>query len=332
VPELEFADDIQPISDLETRAILDLELGELLGRSEPGEEIALVIPDSCMDQYPDAARFEYRFGLGRSGVADTLALEDILARVVGLCAGQRVKALRRGRIVMFGDEAGEEILGDESAAKWLEVCVRYDGKQYFYLDDRWYEFGDRYVAAVHREVAELLARGSTVTLPPWYRGPAPWDEQAYCEKAGFDCLDRRLVKTRVHHRKGIEMCDLFPDTSELVHIKHAWKSAPLSHLFKQAVVAAVALDSESVAVAGFAEAVRERGAGRTLPADFRPRKVVFGILLKDGVPLSADTLFTFSQIALLDAVDVLNDRGISVDVISIEVTRVPIGSDYTEAA
>jgi uncharacterized protein (TIGR04141 family) len=94
----------------------------------------------------------------------------------------------------------------------------------------------------------------------------------------------------------------------------------------------MALDNEPAAVEGLAEAVGERGAGRMLPADFRPRKVVFGILLKNGVPLTADTLFTFAQIALLDAIDVLNDRGISVDVVSIDVTDVPRDIYYPKAA
>lgn len=337
VPELEFADDIQPINDSDTEDILDLELGSMLGRaSDFGEEIASVVPDSCMELYSDAVGFDYKVGLGSTLVTDDLALEHMFTRIAGLCPGQRVGALRKGRIIMYGDAAHDEVLGQERAAKWLEAGVRYGGRQYFLLDGRWYEFGARYLVAVRRQVTEILERGSTVTLPPWYRGSTnPWDEKRYNEEAanaGFVNLDRRLVKTRVHKRKGIEMADLLGGGNELIHNKHAWTSEPLSHLFKQAIVAVMALDNESDAVEGFAEAVRERGAGRELPTGFRPKKVIFGILLKDGVPLTADTLFTFAQIALLDAIDVLHGQGIDVEVIGIEATDVPGQIDHPEAA
>jgi uncharacterized protein (TIGR04141 family) len=336
VPELEFADDIQPINDSDTEDILDLELGSMLGRaSDFGEEIASVVPDSCMELYSDAVGFDYKIGLGSTLVTDDLALEHMLTRIAGLCPGRRVEALRKGRIIMYGDAAHDEVLGQERAAKWLEAGIRYGGRQYFLLDGRWYEFGDRYLAAVRRQVTEILERGSTVTLPPWYRGSTnPWDEKRYNKEAanaGFVNLDRCLVTARVH-RMGIEMADLLSEANDLIHIKHAWKSAPLSHLFKQGVVAVMALDNEPDAVEGFAKAVRECGAGRELPVAFRPKKVIFGILLKDGVPLTADTLFTFAQIALLDTVDVLNDRGISVDVTSIEATDVSGEIDHSKAA
>jgi uncharacterized protein (TIGR04141 family) len=336
VPELEFADDIEPINDSDTEDILDLELGSMLGRaSDFSEEIASVVPDSCMELYSDAVGFDYKIGLGSTLVTDDLALEHMLTRIAGLCPGQRVEALRKGRIIMYGDAAHDEVLGREHAAKWLEAGVRYGGRQYFLLDGRWYEFGDRYLAAVRRQVTEILERGSAVTLPPWYRGSTnPWDEKTYNEeaaKAGFVNLDRCLVTTRVH-RTGIEMADLLSEANDLIHIKHAWKSAPLSHLFKQGVVAVMALDNEPDAVEGFAKAVRECGAGRDLPVGFRPKKVVFGILLKDGVLLTADTLFTFAQIALLDAIDVLHGRGIDVEVTGIEATDVPSQTGHPKAA
>jgi hypothetical protein len=59
---------------------------------------------------------------------------------------------------------------------------------------------------------------------------------------------------------------------------------------------------------------------------------VFGILLKDGVQLTADTLFTFAEIALLDTIDLLNNRGITVDVISIAATNVLPKASYLDAA
>jgi hypothetical protein len=64
-----------------------------------------------MELYSDAIGFDYRFGLGSTLVTDDLALEHMLTRIAGLCPGQRVEALRKGRIIMHGDAAHDEVLG-----------------------------------------------------------------------------------------------------------------------------------------------------------------------------------------------------------------------------
>lgn len=56
------------------------------------------------------------------------------------------------------------------------------------------------------------------------------------------------------------------------------------------------LANNADARADFTAKVRDHAKGRTLPADFQPKKVIFGILLKDGEQLSCDTLFPFSQV------------------------------------
>jgi uncharacterized protein (TIGR04141 family) len=339
IPGLEFADDITAIDDKETKEILDLELDARLGQPDAfqDDEFVPTIPESCLERYFAAVYLGYKFGRQES-VADTLDLACILKPVSGLPAGKRIEALRRGRVTMYEDEDCAVQLGREPAANWVEASFRYGGTRYFLIDGEWYEFGQRYLEAVRRQITEILARGSEVTLPLWYRGPQPWDEKTYnneAAKVGFVNLDRRLVKTRIHWFKGIEICDLLPQDQDnvLVHIKHAEKgSSPLSHLFKQGEVAAMALENEPGAVKALAEAVSERGDGRVLSAGFRPRKVVFGILLKDGVQLTADTLFTFAEIALLDTIDLLNNRGITVDVISIAATNVLPKASYLDAA
>ncbi|HKB29791.1 MAG TPA: TIGR04141 family sporadically distributed protein, partial [Streptosporangiaceae bacterium] len=111
--------------------------------------------------------------------------------------------------------------------------------------------------------------------------------------------------------------DLLAPGDELVHVKRAHGSAPLSHLFSQGLVAAEALLHSPDVRARFAAEVRERGKDRTVAEDFTPKKIVFAILLKDGEQLTPETLFPFSRVTLAHTARTLERRGMDVEVIGI---------------
>ncbi|WP_223864771.1 DUF6119 family protein [Streptomyces sp. 5-10] len=79
----------------------------------------------------------------------------------------------------------------------------------------------------------------------------------------------------------------------------------LSHLFGQAVASVQSLLHSTEAGEGFARKVAVARPGRPLPEGFRPSRVVFAILLKDGTDLTADTLFPFSQVTLMQTAKIL---------------------------
>ncbi|MGO8889938.1 MAG: TIGR04141 family sporadically distributed protein [Streptosporangiaceae bacterium] len=112
----------------------------------------------------------------------------------------------------------------------------------------------------------------------------------------------------LHREHGFEACDLLGPGNELIHVKRAWGSSPLSHLFSQALVSAQALATSPDARAIFTAKVRAHPRGRDLLADFQPKKVIFAILLKNGEKLTADTLFSFSQVTLASTARELESR------------------------
>ena len=67
--------------------------------------------------------------------------------------------------------------------------------------------------------------------------------------------------------------------------------------------------------------------GRGLPEGFRPSKVVFAILLKDGTDLTADTLFPFSQVTLVQTARTLEAWGVEVEVVGIASAPSAVTSD-----
>lgn len=114
--------------------------------------------------------------------------------------------------------------------------------------------------------------------------------------------------------------DLLGPDDELVHVKRAKGSAPLSHLFSQGLVSAQTLLYGPHQVREqFAAEVGRLGKGRTLPggSGYKPKKVVFTILMENGTELSIDTLYPFSQVTLVHVARVIGTYGIDVEVIGI---------------
>jgi uncharacterized protein (TIGR04141 family) len=133
------------------------------------------------------------------------------------------------------------------------------------------------------------------------------------------CLDKnRAVRNPLGARSPLEICDLLGPGNELIHVKRAEGSAPLSHLFSQGLISAQSLVAGPSAVRErFVKTVAEPPHGRSLAADFKPTKVVYAILMPKGRELTPDTLFPFSRATLAHAARILGTYGIDVDVVGI---------------
>jgi uncharacterized protein (TIGR04141 family) len=65
-----------------------------------------------------------------------------------------------------------------------------------------------------------------------------------------------------------------------------------------------------------------------LPADFTPKRVVLGILLKNRENLTPDSVFGFSRITIAQTAKALAARGVTIEVVGIR----PGGADELGAA
>lgn len=164
----------------------------------------------------------------------------------------------------------------------------------------------------------------SLDLPAWQPGMHERDYNLHVAEIRGDylCLDRRGVTTRLHRTHGVEICDLLGPNDELIHVKHADGSAPLSHLIAQGMVSARTLIDAPEARKKFSELAASAGSGRTIVEDFVPKKIVFAILLKQGEELTVDTLFPFSQVMLRQTALYLEGKA-AVEVISIRMTARP---------
>lgn len=319
-PALEFVDYIHPIREVATRAELEAEFGKILRGSDTSAAVVPVVPTALVNEFRYARSFRVKIGGASPRLVSELEAGLFLRRTRLQIPGQEVSALRDGNVRMFADDEGGGFIGGGSAIKWLEANVSLGAHRFFLLDGEWYEIDAHYLEIHHAQVSRLLGTQPSLDLPTW---DTTWAEGDYndwvplCRK-GYVCLDRRVLRGGLHQRSGVEVCDLLAPGDELVHVKRAHGSAPLSHLFSQGLVAVQALLHSADVRTRFVAAVRHYGNGRTVPEDFTPKKIVYAILLKDGERLTPDTLFPFSQVTLAHTARTLEAMGVSVEVIGID--------------
>ena len=325
-PALEFIEHIQPVNDATTKKELDGELDKLLAgtAASVGDRLIPVAPTSVLDSYSQAHSFTVRIGYERVVPASSLELEDFLRQTRSRRDGDRVNALRGGRVYLNADDGGEDVLDHARADQWFEANVSIEARRFFLMDGDWFEIGADYVRASHEAIVRLFPVTPSITLPPWSlavnRTEYEYNSFVAARSCGqYLCLDRNVsVRNPLGARSTLEICDLLGPRNELIHVKRAEGSMPLSHLFSQGYVSAQSLVAgPSSVLQRFTETVAGLPHGRTLDPAFRPTKVVYAILLDNGKQLSPTTLFPFSQATLAQAARLLGSYGIEVEVIGI---------------
>jgi uncharacterized protein (TIGR04141 family) len=323
-----FIDYIQPVASTLKKQELDARLDELLGTSDAEGRIVPVVPVPALDQFGDACSFTLQIGRGIPIPRPRLELEYFLQRTRPQLPGTRMDALRKGQVLMNADDDGTDVLARARADRWLEASLTdEEDRKLFLMDGTWYEIGDQYACASKAEIARLFSAQPSLDLPPWYlpakRGEGDYNANVPCVRAGYVCLDKsKWVRNPLEPaHSSVEICDLLGPDNELVHVKRAKGSAPLSHLFSQGLVSAQTLLFGPRQVREqFAGQVKRLGKGRTLPTGFEPKKVVFAILMQNGAKLSIDTLYPFSQVTLAHVARILGTYRIDVEVIGIPAT------------
>jgi uncharacterized protein (TIGR04141 family) len=319
-PELAFVEYILPVADEDTRWLLEDQLDDLLGPDGAEEGVSLVAPGSKLDDFAAARAFEVRIGSVPSSPVSYLQVEDIVRRTRLQPAGHRSQALRSGHVSMYEDERCTQLLDRCSAANWLEVTAWLGTQRFFLLDGTWYEIDAAYAQSAQDEIAGLFGGTPSLDLPPWDLSRHPREEDYNLSvpvlRDGYVCLDQRFARNPLG-KSHLEICDLLGPGDELIHVKRASGSKPLSHVCAQALVGAQSLLRSPGVRKDFAALVERYGRGRTVPVGFRPSKVVLAILLKDGEKLTADTLFPFSQVSFAHTARALRSDLIDVEVIGI---------------
>ncbi|WP_200210380.1 DUF6119 family protein [Micromonospora coerulea] len=322
--DLEFITQIRPVpaSDPRMPELVDT-MDQRLALAEPPELGVAVPGDLIADiEHVGSYRIQVPKSVRRASLTTELDLATILAHTNEALNGDRWTGLRNGKITLYGDAGGTDEMLSTPVSRWITAEVAVGTSHLLLHEGKWYEIGDRHREFLRQEIAQILDRPSEIVLPPW-TSDLP-DEDAYNRTAAkrdqqLVLLDKKLLRTAQHPR-GIEACDLLGPDGELIHVKRASSSSPLSHLFAQGITSAEALRYDEEARARFLELVCRQPNAPDLAGDFRPRKVVYAIALKSGRTVTVDSLFTFAQVALYQAMKTLRTEGVEVEVIGIPST------------
>ncbi|KOX00762.1 hypothetical protein ADK65_14230 [Streptomyces sp. NRRL B-1140] len=330
-PELEFVEHVVPVDDPGLLTRLEAVLDELLGQ-EPDGRIRAAVPADHWDDYIAGRTFRARINSSVTGRStDDFDLDYVLCRARVQRAGTRVAVLREGTVTLYrhsrADRADE--IWTSSALRWIEAEVSLDSHRFFLMDDHWYEIDQEYLKTTRLHVERLITESPSVDLPPWVLGEKErtYNASVPDQRPGYVSFDRDGVQTTLHRGNGVEICDLLSPDNVLIMVKRAKGSDALSHLFSQALVAVQTLRNSPEGRERFTEKVLAARNGRGLPEGFRPSKVVFAILLKDGTDLTADTLFAFSQVTLVQTARTLEAWGVEVEVVGISSTPPTVTSN-----
>lgn len=315
---LRFVENFRPIGGRARRGELDQALDAVLGGDAQGELVA-VVPTDCLRGLGDARSFTIKIGSATIPV-DAIETEQFVARCCLQRPGERVEALRAGKVRMFKDDRHDDELGRASAIHWLEAVVPIGDRRYFLLDGEWYDVDTDYLDGKLGEIESLFVAEPSVDLPTWQPGAT---ERAYNEhvqdvRPGYLRMDREMVRTPFFRKSGFEACDILGPDDTLIHVKFSEGADSLSHLFTQGAVSAQALRRSDEALTRFRRLVEELSDGRrTIPAHFQPRKVVFAILLRKGGAVTPSTLFPLARVALANAARLLRSHDIEVEVVGV---------------
>lgn len=319
-PSLKILEQLAAVKNPETKTRLDGLLSSALD-SDAGN-IGLAWPHERIDENgtPDSwvpiRLWPGRRNLVRPGQPDWA---DIRGALEETPPGQRLARLESASIQLCRDAEGNEPISQAiPLRRWVAFEADLDDRTYALYDGSWYQIHHDYVGNITQRTQDLFDR--TVDDLQFSAWSPTDDEEAYNKSLaialGGVCLDRKLITTDLHGR-GIEACDVYIPDGTLIHVKKTEKSAAASHLFAQALVSADALCNDSQARKELRRRIETLGFDATKVSS-KPSRVVLAMYRGGGKPVTAESLFTFTKVNLVRQAASLEERGVSVRVVSID--------------
>lgn len=306
-----FIDQLRAVRDLATVAQLDQVLVDSLSQRQL-DRIHLAPPEP--QDWETVEGFTYSTD-GHDEAYPDLSIDDYLG-CFPASTPISIDTLRDHRV-------GVRYRGSEhSVRKWTVYdTVVFEtmrpGKMYVLTGGDWFEVAPDFATRVADKVA-VLARNS-VTLIDAVAGASESDyNKSLAQQPGFCLMDCKLNNSQA---TPVEVCDLFTQTRQFIHVKKKTRSATLSHLFAQGVVSAEAFISDESfrkevirILQGSPQFAALIPSGRPSAGDF---EIVYAVIAKPDARWPR-TLPFFSQLNLANASDRLATLGYKVSLAKID--------------
>ena len=215
--------------------------------------------------------------------------------------------------------AEKEVINQWTVLRCLYAEIESDDKTFVLTNGKWYSIGEPFLQRVNGEFSAIVP--STIALPD-YEDAA---EGAYSARvcAGspevFALMDLRTIVCD-GARDRVEVCDIYSRDKQFIHIKrYSGSSAPLSHLFAQAVVSATTFKKNGDFRFQFDQLLPELLRPVTDPPRIEEYEVVLAIISKSRNPLR---LPFFSKVNLNSTAERIGDLGYRLTLQKVETAEV----------
>lgn len=319
LPSLKILEQLAAVKNPETKERLDGLLSSAL--DSDGGNIGLAWPHERVDENgtPDSWVPDRLWPRGRNEArAGQPEWSDVRSALHEVAPENRLARLYSASIQLCRDAEGKDPISQAiPLRRWIAFEADLEDRTYALYDGSWYQIHHDYVGNINRLARELFdRRADDLEFPEWGLTD---DEEAYnktlASALGGVCLDRKLINTDLH-RRGIEACDVYLPDGTLIHVKKTEKSTAASHLLAQALVSADALCNDDQARTELRSRIKALG-GNADNVGSKPSRVLLAMHRGDGKPVTAESLFTFTKVNLVRQVASLEERGVSVRVVSI---------------
>lgn len=308
-----FIDHVVPVEDGKLLATLDaMAFAELAGavQGSAPSDLHLAIPDILAPE--SSFEVEY-FGTGmKSGIKQRHSELTINDYVSELRKGDFAKitdmaALRASHEVRVADEGDETKQNKRKVYNCFVLEVTLQKKHYVLFDAQWFFIDDKYFDSIE-------ATYNSLKKPSFLAATTAKNEQELIadlkKDALYLCLDQTRSAPKGAPTAALEACDFLSRSKQLIHLKDGHGSAPLSHLWNQALVATESFVRDETFREGFRKAIKNRQrmyarAGflallpqsnkRVTPADYT---IVFGVMRHPYARSGDLGLPFFSKVAL----------------------------------
>ena len=213
-----------------------------------------------------------------------------------------------------------------SIYKCLYAEVNIDEGKYILNDGKWFNVNEDFVKKTDSEFGKI--EKSKLTLPAYEGGGEGKYNKGVSEAAPhtYALMDD---KNKIFHGGGqgqVEVCDLFSNEKNLIHVKHYGKSSVLSHLFAQGFVSGQLIQLDPSFRNKFKKKL-PRNFKRLINVSNRPADKEFTVtyaVISDSEEKDLYLPF-FSRVNLNNTAKVLSGFGFSV-----EVLKIPVDDTYSK--
>lgn len=216
-----------------------------------------------------------------------------------------IEDIKKKRINCWGSSS-ESQLAKWSPYECLFVDLQVKNERYILSNAKWYNINPSFYAKIEKFYKSI--KQSSIKFPPHADSLEEDYNKTLSKLLKAELLDKKNISYGGGHSK-IEVCDVFTDNKEIIHVKVHHGSASLSHLFSQGAVSGELL----IAEADFRKKVRSKLSTSakpliTLSGFVASKYTITFVVLKQ----KTQSIPFFSKITLFNAHKKLTTLGYSV--------------------